>query len=180
MAQKKNQEKKERRTEVSDSPLVGPVIAGLVMGTPLDVLKKQVAQRTKLTDKEWEALVDTARQKINHAASFDAREEYGKTRLALEQIYKKAMEYGDLKTALATRKEQTKIYGLYDAASLRAVEESYRSATEEMVRGHLEPLGIATKAGLPIEELARQVALYFVSHFSGPWTATRKRRSGGK
>ena len=78
-----------------------------------------------------------------------------------------------MKTALSARKEMVNLYGLAEERNTRAVEESYQSAVEAQIRGHLEPLGIAP-AGTEIVELARRVAVYFCDHFEVPRKAVKR------
>jgi hypothetical protein len=166
MAKEKKSRDKAKKSGVllADSPLVEPVVSALVRGVELGGLRKRLAQQQKITDAEWEGLVQVARSLIVRAASFDAVEEYGKAKKSFEELYQAAWQQGDLKTALSARKEMVALYGLAEERNTRAVEESYKSAVEEQIRAHLEPLGIAP-AGTEIVELARRVAVYFCEHF---------------
>ena len=161
---------------LADSPMVEPIVTALVRGVELGGLRKRLAQQQKVTDAEWEGLVQVARSLIVRAASFDTVEEYGKAKKSFEELYQAAWQQGDLKTALSARKEMVNLYGLAEERNTRAVEESYKSAVEEQIRSHLEPLGIAP-AGTEIVELARRVAVYFCDHFDVPGKAKGKRRA---
>ena len=70
---------------------------------------------------------------------------------------------GDLKTALATRKELSKILHLYEGSAASALDTDLQTATEALVREHLEGLEV-TEKGLPLEELARNIALYVIQN----------------
>ena len=176
---------KERKSRVSskkspsslaDSPLVEPIVSALVRGVELSGLRKRLAQQQKITDTEWEELVQIARGLIVRAASFDTVEEYGKAKKSFEELYQAAWQQGDLKTALQARKEMVNLYGLAEERNTRAVEESYQSAVEAQIRAHLEPLGIAP-AGTEIVELARRVSVWFCDHFE---VAARKKNATAK
>lgn len=91
------------------------------------------------------------------------REEIGRARIQLEELYAASLATGDLKTALASRKELSKILHLYETTNTSALDEEMQTMTESLVREHLEGLGV-TDVGLPLEELARGVALYVIEH----------------
>ena len=176
MAEKKSRvSSKKQASSLAESPMVEPIVTALVRGVELGGLRKRLAQQQKVTDAEWEGLVQVARSLIVRAASFDSVEEYGKAKKSFEELYQAAWQQGDLKTALSARKEMVNLYGLAEERNTRAVEESYKSAVEEQIRSHLEPLGIAP-AGTEIVELARRVAVYFCDHFDVPTKAKGKRR----
>lgn len=168
--------RKKPAATLAESPLVEPIVTALVRGVELSGLRKRLSQQQKITDAEWDDLVKVARSLIVRAASFDTVEEYGKAKKSFEELYQAAWQQGDLKTALSARKEMVNLYGLAEERNTRAVEESYQSAVEAQIRGHLEPLGIAP-AGTEIVELARRVAVYFCDHFEVP---TRKKNAASK
>ena len=75
----------------------------------------------------------------------------------LDSLYQQAQVDGDIKAALAVRKELHKLHGLYQAPD-RTDEPDGESEALAVIRGHLEPLGLAPE-GTPVEELARLAAL---------------------
>ena len=180
MAEKKSRvSSKKPAASLADSPLVEPIVSALVRGVELSGLRKRLAQQQQITDAEWDELVKVARGLIVRAASFDSVEEYGKAKKSFEELYQAAWQQGDLKTALSARKEMVNLYGLAEERNTRAVEESYQSAVEAQIRGHLEPLGIAP-AGTEIVELARRVAVYFCDHFDVPRKGVKSGSKQGK
>lgn len=109
------------------------------------------------------SLVKEAQKRIALAADHDLKEELGRARIQLDELFDSALCSGDLKTALATRKELSKILHLYEGSAASALDTDLQTATEALVREHLEGLEI-TEKGLPLEELARGVALYFIEN----------------
>ena len=116
-----------------------------------------------MTEARATALVKEAQKRIALAADHDLREELGRARIQLEELYTASLAAGDVKTALATRKELSKILHLYEGSAASALDTDLQTATEALVREHLEGLAI-TEKGLPLEELARGVALYFIEN----------------
>lgn len=149
---------------LASSPLLGPVIAGLVELRDEATIKKKIAAMSGLPANQLEELIRLAKEKIVLAASCDKKEECGLAKLQLNRLFETCLDSGDTKTALATRKELSKFLGLYDAPNAAVVDETFRTETEILVREHLENLRV-TPAELPLEELARQVALFFCDHF---------------
>lgn len=76
----------------------------------------------------------------------------------LEDLQQRANESGDLRAELDAIKEINKLCGLYAEPV-----DNGESAEAAIARRHLESLGIVEK-GLPIEELARRVALIIGSN----------------
>lgn len=108
-------------------------------------------------------LIAKAKEHIALAAVSDTREEIGRARIQLENLYNVALQDEDVKTALAARKELSKILHLYELTNTSALDEEMQTMTETLVRQHLEGLDITDK-GLPLEELARSVALWVIGH----------------
>ena len=109
------------------------------------------------------SLVKEAQKRIALAADHDLKEELGRARIQLDELFDSALLNGDLKTALATRKELSKILHLYEGSAASALDTDLQTATEALVREHLEGLEV-TEKGLPLEELARNIALYVIQN----------------
>ena len=71
----------------------------------------------------------------------------------LEDLQQRANESGDLRAELDAIKEINKLCGLYQEPV-----DNGESAAAALAREHLEGTGVVDK-GLPLEELARRVAL---------------------
>ncbi len=103
------------------------------------------------------ALIKDARALLALAADVDVREELGKRKEQLEDLLERAREMGDLRVELSTIQELSKLCDLYGTTSVSSAAADVESATVALARAHLEGLEITPK-GLPIEELARQIA----------------------
>ena len=165
-----------KKPALTDAPVIDAIVSALTRGgAGLNRIRAKETQNRKVSDSEWDTMVEIAQGRINRAAAVNSVEEFGKAKLLLEELIQRAMEQGDIRIALDAEKEKIKLLGLSDQRNSRAVEESYQSAIEQMIRSHLEPLGIAP-AGTEIVELARRVAVYFCDHFDVPTKAKGKRR----
>lgn len=165
-----------KKPTLADSPVIDAIVSALTRGgTGLNKIRAKEAANRSVSDTEWNTMVEIAQGRINRAAAVDAVEEFGKAKLLLEELIQRATEQGDIRIALDAEKEKIKLLGLSDQRNSRAVDESYQSAIEQMIRSHLEPLGIAP-AGTEIVELARRVAVYFCDHFDMPGRAQTKSR----
>lgn len=103
------------------------------------------------------ALIKDARAALAIAADVDVREELGRRKEQLEDLRERARDAGDLRVELSTIQELSKLCDLYGTTSASSAAADVESATVALARAHLEGLGIVPK-GLPIEELARQIA----------------------
>ena len=86
-------------------------------------------------------------KKATQKSEFQLRKEQ------LEDLQQRANEAGDLRAELDAIKEINKLCGLYQEPV-----DNGESAEAAIARRHLESLGLVEK-GLPIEELARRLAL---------------------
>lgn len=149
----------------SESPLIGPVIVWLVEFGGGEEAADQIAKRFNITPAEAEKLITSAWEKIRRAGICDVQTELGLAKKQNEAIYRSAFEEGNLYAAQAARNELSKLLKLYEAASLLAVDEAFQSETERLTRAHLENLEL-TQTGLPLEELARRIALFVVNNIT--------------
>lgn len=171
MAEKKSSHKspaRRKKTTLADSPVIDSIVSSLTRGgAGLNRIRAKEMQNRSVSDAEWDSMVEIAQGRINMAAAVNSVEEFGKAKLFFEELVQRAMEQQEYKLALDAEKEKIKLLRLAEERNTRAVDESYQSAVEQMVRSHLEPLGIAP-AGTEIVELARRVAVYFCDHFDVP------------
>ncbi|MBR2586307.1 MAG: hypothetical protein IKE64_12850 [Thermoguttaceae bacterium] len=137
------------------------ILRGLLAGQTAEAMEERL-KAAGLTAAKAKAALREVRGYIAAAATIDAREELGRARLQLEALYEVCLQTGDTKTALATRKEMSKVMRLYDVENTEVIDDSVQTRRDNLIREHLEGLGIAPP-GLPLEELARAVALAFVS-----------------
>lgn len=179
MAEKKSSVKppaRRKKPAPADSPVIDAIVSALTRGgAGLNRIRAKETQNRSVSDAEWDSMVEIAQARINMAAAVNSVEEFGKAKLFFEELVQRAMDQGDIKIALDAEKEKIKLLRLAEERNTRAVEESYQSAVEQMVRAHLEPLGIAP-AGTEIVELARRVAVYFCEHFEPPGKAQTSRK----
>lgn len=120
------------------------------------------------------ALVKEARARLALAADVDVREELGRRKEQLEDLRERARSSGDLRVELAAIQELSKLCDLYGSAAVSNAASDSESAAVSLARGHLEGLAL-TQKGLPIEELARQIALLIMNG----QTELRKNQSAG-
>ncbi len=106
-------------------------------------------------------LIADAKADLATAADVDLRAEFATRRAQLEDVRERAKTSGDLQTELKAIQELAKICGLYKQATSSDAAAVAESASIAVVREHLEGIG-ATERDLPIEELARLVALKFL------------------
>lgn len=134
------------------------------------------------SDREARELIRAAREELASAADVDQREELGRRREQLEDLRKRAKEGQDLRVELAAIQELSKLLDLYKTSTMIDASAEVESAAVSLARRHLEGLAVAP-TGLPIEELARVVALNFKTDGKTAKTAkddARLRPSKGK
>ena len=116
-------------------------------------------------------LLAAAKDRVIQAADVDRRvefvrgvKEYDEQYRTLEELSRTAQREGDRIAAAAKMAEITTrridLLGAKNQMDADIVSENVESEQQGYVRGHLEALGVAEK-GLPLEELARQVAAKF-------------------
>ncbi len=121
--------------------------------------------------KKTAELLAAAKDRVIQAADVDRRvefvrgvKEYDEQYRTLEELSRTAQREGDRIAAAAKMAEITTrridLLGAKNQMDADIVSENVESEQQGYVRGHLEALGVAEK-GLPLEELARQVAAKF-------------------
>lgn len=174
-----NERKPVEIERLADSLMFGSVVAGLVECRDPAEVRKKIISAPDMTPEKADAMMARAREKITLAAVSDMKEEVGRANIQLNDLYKLSLEIGDAKTALATRKEMSKLLRLYDAGNLTVLDETLQSQTEALTREHLENLAI-TETGLPLDELARVVSLFFVQNFNEALIEQRRNLSAAQ
>jgi len=137
----------------------------LVGGLPDDVAIQAAVSKLGMNRRDAKKGVEKARKAIGFAATIDRDQETGSAILRCRDLYQRAIQNSDYKTALAAQKELNNIMGLYhrgDPIKLSDDEHLAAEASEaisqlQKVRSHLEPLGLAPD-GYPIVEIARIAA----------------------
>lgn len=158
-------------------PEVGPVAVAILDGLSEDEIRELLAGRYGITAKKEQAeIISIATDRINSAASVNIVTELARAKKQTEEIYKTAIDAGDTRTALSARQELSKLFNLYDGRNMAALSETIVSTQERAVRSHLEPLEL-TEEGLPVEELARRVALFVVNNLK---PTARTSSTGGR
>lgn len=166
---------KKTTAAASTSPLLGPVIVWIVeQGTGENAAEK-IAAHFKISTTEASALVAVAWERIKRAGICDVQTELGLAKKQNEKIFRAALDAGNFYAAQSARNELSKLLRLYDAVNLAAIDEAFVSETERLTREHLENLKI-TDQGLPLEELARRVALFLVNNINGEQFEASTRR----
>ena len=153
--------------------------------------------------KKAAALLAAAKDRIIQAADVDRRvefvrgvKEYDDQYRTLEELSRTAQREGDRIAAAAKMTEITTrridLLGVKNQMDAEVVSENVESEQQGYVRGHLEALGV-TEKGLPLEELARQIAAKFAElmaradrlaqdgagRMSRPRSRTADREAGG-
>lgn len=134
------------------------LIGGIVSSQPITV--ESVAALFRTTKATAEKLIAEANDRLAaRAESINRAAEIGRAKAQCEDIFRLAVEKGDLRNALAARAELTKMLAL-------DVSDQQGSSVDEdeiaRARMALESLGI-TDVDLPLDELARQVVLYILA-----------------
>lgn len=150
--------------DAAASPLLGPVVVYLTEVGGEDAAER-IAEKYKIEYKAAALLVEVGWAKIRRAGICDIQRELGLAKKQNESLYGLAIKAGNLYAAQSARNELSKLLRLYDAVNLAAVDEAFQSETERLAREHLENLTI-TEQGLPLEELARRVALFVVNNIT--------------
>ena len=131
-------------------------IINIVAGVGIESIKDGL-KRKGINEKVSNECIQLAKDKIKIAATYDRQEQLGLAINQLNAIYKEAIE-SDPKTALSARKELSKIMNLYEATKTQTNDNQEDHSEEiEVIRQHLEPLGLAGE-GYPTTELARLAA----------------------
>ncbi len=137
----------------------------LIGGVSSDIARVAAIERFKLTPAKADATVAEAQQAIILAAAVDRRRELGLAMGQLNDLYSKANQAKEVKTALAIRRELNKLLSLYDtdrlaaeAAAAADADGSTQDAQElGAIGAHLIPLDLAP-ADYPLREHARIAA----------------------
>ena len=170
MAKKITSEVKTRGKRKRERPELPTAIMSLISGLQkfevINLLEAQFGVSKTTAD----TVVKQALEKITLASASSSREEIAIARTQLGDLYKKAMDTGQLKVGLSARVERNKLLNLYEADDLTMVNGTLQDEKEKTIREHLEPLLIQLQLGepdLPIEELARRVANAFWQRIDG-------------
>ena len=178
MAKKKQISKPQTRTkEKVDLNAFAPrVAAWLAMSRDAEATEKEVERQFGLSRLNAVKVVKLAKEHLALAADVDLRLELGKRREQLDDLLQRARNVGDLAVELRTLQEMSKLSNVYSAPTVFETSDSAESPADALARQHLEGLGLTPK-GLPIEELARQVAAtWLANQKSLQITSTRKRK----
>jgi len=134
------------------------LIGGIVSSQP--VTAETVSSLFRVTKQTAEKLIAEAQDRLAaRAESINRAAEIGRAKAQCEDIFRLAVEKGDLRNALAARAELTKMLAL-DVSD----QQTSNVDEDEIARARmaLESLGIA-ETGLPLDELARQIVLYILT-----------------
>lgn len=135
------------------------LIGQIVSAQPITA--DDVATRYKITKASAKKLIAVAHERLAaRAESINRAAEIGRAKTQCEDIFRLAIEKGDLRNALGARAELTKMLALdVSDQQVSTVDE------DEIARARmaLESLGV-TEVNLPLDELARQVVLYILAN----------------
>ncbi len=134
----------------------------LINGRTVEHAESVCLRQFKMSRAEAKSAVIDARQKITAAADFNRHEQFGLAVTRVNDLYMRAVDSGDVKDALSAQKELNRMMGLYDRKAACEGEpdpigSGSATATLNLIRGHLLPLGLASE-DYPIEEHARLAA----------------------
>lgn len=155
-------DKKERKKE---RPEVAPAVIMLVEGLRDDEISDILIREYSLSKKSAGEVVERAREKITIASSSNLRDEISLAKVQLEDIYRKAIDDGQLKIALSARVERNRLLNLYDSDDLSVISGALQDERERLIRDNLEPLIlhlnlIENPPDVPLEELVRIVVAH--------------------
>lgn len=159
MAKKKIVSKTQKlaKEKVDLNAFVPRVAAWLAMSRDAEATEKEIERQFGLSKVNAAKVVKLAKEHLALAADVDLRLELGKRREQLDDLLQRARNVGDLAVELRTLQEMSKLSNVYAAPTVFDTDDGAESPADALARRHLEGLGVAAK-GLPIEELARQVA----------------------
>ena len=137
---------------------VQQLIGGLVSSQP--ITPEAVAALFRITRPAAESLIAEAERRLAARAEVNKQSEIGRAKSQCEEIYRLALEKKDLRNALLARSELSRLLALdvTEAPAPTVDEEEVNRA-----RQALESLGIC-EPNLPIDELARQLVLWILTH----------------
>lgn len=115
--------------------------------------------------------IETAKQKLTKAASYDRDEALGKAITRVEDIYTRAIRAKDIRTALTAQRELNKLLALYaeegtaasDADAPQAAPSTADAEELAAIAEHLLPLDLAPES-YPLREHARIAADHIREH----------------
>lgn len=133
-------------------------IATLLIKIPdISIIHGLCEKELNIPAKSVKAAIAKARKQLTLAADFHRDEELGAAITSLRELYSGNLKIKDYKTALLTRKELNRLFGLYE--QIRSDPETNRTGSDDsetlgQIHEHLKPLDLAPP-GTPALELAR-------------------------
>ena len=152
--------KKTKRKPDLDPAILEKVSILLITLRSVAETKRAVVEKLDVGEKHADAYIEAARDHLAKIASCDLTEEFGKALARLNDLYQRAVELLDVKTALATQKELNRLLDLR-----RPPGDAGDNTGGEMaaIRQHLEPLKLTDDPDAPTAELARLASLKILS-----------------
>ena len=142
------------------------VLLLLVGGNSADAVANVLVRELHLKPPTAAAYVREARRRITLATSANRDEEFGKAVARYEKCYADAVQFNDVKSALAATNALCRLRALNEPA--RAIPLQLDARTDEnleakAIRDHLVPLQLAPETA-PLTEHCRLAALKLITH----------------
>jgi len=136
----------------------------LLVKTPHREVARNVAvAQLKIPEEQVESFLQEARSELIRAAAIHDNEEFGLSVATYRELISSAFKIKDYKEARANRQALDRLLGLYDrSAGTDADAEDPGTGDAELIREHLEPLGLAPPE-TPVVELARLAVSKIIS-----------------
>jgi hypothetical protein len=145
-----------KRTE--DHPAIDKIVLLLVSGQGDEALRTACTEKLGVPASGIDDVLDEARRRVTLAANYDLAEQLGIAITRVNDIYARSIRAGDIRTALNSQREISKLMSLYDVVVTDDDESISESDAElEQIRKHLFPLRLANKK-YPLSEHARIAA----------------------
>lgn len=158
---------KKSKTEIKkDNEYIIQKVILLIVGCfEISEIKSSIINQYKISNEESSEIIQQAQQRLIEAAEIDKRKELGTRLKQLDELYKIAVSHEEPKLCLDILKERSALCNLYQETSYSVLEQSASDITNSYIRKYLESIEI-TEKDLPLEELTRQVAVYFINTIS--------------
>ena len=128
----------------------------LLVKTPHREIARKLAIATlKIPEDEVDGFLEEARTELIRAAALHENEEFGLSVATYRELIATSFKIKDYKEARSSRQALDRLLGLYARPTSQDLEETGDDGGDsELIRKHLEPLGLAP-TGTPITELVR-------------------------
>ena len=141
-----------------EHPMLEKIVLLMASGMTGDELK-DAAGKLEITTDDVEKVIRDARRKIHKAAKVNQAQAIGTALARLNDIYRRALQANDGRTALQAQKELNKLQDLYHGPTKSSTTSTDKASNIELekIKAHLIPLALAD-GSYPLAEHARLAA----------------------